>query len=404
MRAGLLFVVPFLLAGQSDWPQFGGPNRDFTLPPGALPAEWPSSGPKIVWRRPLGEGYSGIAVSGDTLYTMYLRGNDDMTIAADTRSGKTLWEHVSTRQTSRNLDYSSGKGPHTTPVVTGGRVFVVNTVGHVYALDAKSGKELWNVDLWKDATTTELDRGYAASPIAWKDTLLLPLGGKGKGLVALRQKDGWQVWQRGDWTGTYSSPVLLDFAGSKQLLTFFGREIAGVDPDNGNPLWSHPHKTDYDLNVSPPLIGTDGIVVISSAYSGGSRAVQLSADGSRTRASEIWNQRRFRMHHHAGLRLGDVVYGSSGDFGPAPMTAVNVKDGRILWQDRAFGKAALVHSGDRTLLLSEDGELALVTLSPEGMKVLGRSTVLTSNAWTAPSVSGGVIYLRDRREAIALRF
>ncbi|MBL8234095.1 MAG: PQQ-binding-like beta-propeller repeat protein [Bryobacterales bacterium] len=402
VRCALLFL-PYLVLGQTGWPQFGGPNRDFTAPAGALPKEWPAGGPKTLWKRALGEGYSGIAVVDGLLYTMYLRGDQDVTVAADVRTGKTLWEHATSRRTVRSLDYSSGKGPHSTPLVAGGRVFVVNTVGHAYALDAKSGKEVWNIDLWKESTT-ELDRGYAASPIAWKDNILLPVGGEGKAMVALRQNDGWQVWQRGDSEGSYSSPLLFDFAGSKQVLTFFGRDIAGMSPDTGDHLWSHPHKTDYDLNVSPPLTGPDGIIVMSSAYSGGSRAVQLKNDGGRLTASEVWNQGRFRIHHNNGLRIGDAVYGSSGDFGPAPMTAVNVKDGRILWQDRTFGKCAMIQAGDRTLLLSEEGELALAVLSREGMKVLGKSQVAASNAWTAPAVANTTIFVRDRQSLMALTF
>jgi len=143
-------------------------------------------------------------------------------------------------------------------------------------------------------------------------------------------------------------------------------------------------------------------MVLSSAYSGGARGIQLIRSGTDTRVKELWTQRRFRVHHGDQIRLGDYVYGSSGDFGPAPLTCLNVKTGDIVWQERALGKTSLLWTGRQMILLSEDGELALADISPQGLKIKSRASLLRSNAWTPPSLAGGVLYIRDRYDLAAV--
>jgi outer membrane protein assembly factor BamB len=177
--------------------------------------------------------------------------------------------------------------------------------------------------------------------------------------------------------------------------------VVGLNPDNGELLWKHPHQCDWGLNITPPLWGTDNILFVSSAYSGGSRALQLQQTGGKTTVKELWASRRMRVHHGTMIRLGDLVFGSSGDFGPAPMTAVDVKTGNVVWQDRGFPKATLVYADGKAILLDEDGQLALVSLSPQGMKVVSKAAVMEHTAWTPPTLAGTKLYVRDRKSIAA---
>lgn len=400
---GMLGTDALLLA--ADWPQFGGPRRDFTLPAGELPDAWPSKdGPKLLWKRPLRDGYSGISVAHGRAITVYEKSDaEDAVLAVDTKTGKTIWEFPISRKTGHSLNLDNGPGPHATPLIAGGRVFVTNTVGRLVALEETTGKLIWELDLW-DKYGGVLDRGYGASALAWKDTIILPVGGKGHAAMAFNQADGRVVWQRGDSKATFSSPFLLRIGSFTQVAAFFGDEVAAFNPDNGDTQWGHPHKTDYNLNIAIPTYSADdGVMVLSSAYGGGSRGISLKWTGSKTEVTELWAHKKLRLHHNNALRIGDVVYASSGDFGPAPLTAVNVKDGKILWQDRALGKCSLVGSGNRALLLSEDGELALADLSPAGLKILTRAEVARNRAWTAPAVVDGVAYIRDRSTMFAVQ-
>jgi outer membrane protein assembly factor BamB len=270
------------------------------------------------------------------------------------------------------------------------------------AFDKQSGNVVWSHDLWREYGGKLMDRGYSCSPLAWKNTVIVTVGGAGQALMAFDQKTGAVVWKKQDFVISPSSPVIINVDGQDQLVIALADHIVGMNPDTGDLLWSQPHKCDWGLNISLPVWGADNILVVSSAYSGGSRALQLNQSGGKTTVKELWASRRMRVHHGTMIRVGDLVFGSSGDFGPAPMTAVDVRTGNIVWQDRTFPKANFVYADGKMILLDEDGVLALVTLSPQGMKVISKANLLTHLAWTPPTLSGTKLYVRDRRMILAL--
>jgi len=222
------------------------------------------------------------------------------------------------------------------------------------------------------------------------------VGGPGQALVAFDQKTGAIAWKNGSVDPSPSSPLLIKVDGREQLVLAHADGVAGFDPASGGTLWDHPHKTDYGLNIAMPSWGHDGVMVISSAYSGGSRGLRLAQAGGRTTVTEMWASSRLRVHFGSIIRMGDRVYASSGDFGPAFVTATDVHTGAIAWQERGFARASLVGIGPKLLLLDEDGVLALVTPGPSGLTVHSRADVLATKAWTVPTVVGTRVYLRDR--------
>jgi outer membrane protein assembly factor BamB len=409
LSLGLLFAA-IALSATPEWPQFGGPHRNFTSDSTGLAAVWPLSGPKKLWERPLGEGYSGVAVDNGTLYTMYRRGDDEIAVALDTATGKTLWEYAQ-KAPGAGLALENGRGPHTTPLIVGDRVCTVGILAQLVCFDKKTGKLAWSKDLYKDFPgSTRMDRGYSSSPILYKNTIILPLGGSGHAVIALNPADGSLAWAKNDLGNSPSSPVLINVQGQDQLVAFLddGAKdlahglVAGIDPNNGALLWTHPHKTSWNLNIAMPVWGDDNILVISSAYGTGARGLRLSQNAGKTTVQELWYNQRMRIHHSTMIRVGDYIYGSSGDFGPAPLTAINVKTGEIKWQDRAFPKASFVYADGKFIVVDEDGGISLALFSPEGVKVLSKASLLNHNAWTPPSLAGTKLYVRDRKSIMAL--
>jgi len=247
-----------------------------------------------------------------------------------------------------------------------------------------------------------MDRGYSCSPMAWKKTVIVTVGGPGQALMAFDQKTGAVVWKKQDFEISPSSPRIINVDGQDQLVITLAGHIVGLNPNDGELLWSHPHKCNWGLNISLPVWGAGNILFVSSAYSGGSRALQLNQQAGKTTVKELWASQRMRVHHGTMLLLGDVVYGSSGDFGPAPMTAVDVRTGTVVWQDRSFPKANFVYADNKVILLDEDGVLALVDLTPQGMKIISKTNLLSHLAWTPPTVAGTKLYVRDRKTVMAL--
>ena len=405
------FAASLLAADLPEWPQFGGPHRNFMADSTGLASQWPAAGPKQLWSRPLGEGYSEIAVDHGMLYTMYRSGDNEVAIAMDAATGKTRWEHPYPAP-GNGLALENGPGPHTTPLIMGDRVITVGIKARVHCFDKQSGELRWSKDLYQEFPgATRMDRGYSTSPIAYKNTIILTLGGPGHAVIALNPRDGALVWAKNDLGNSPSSPVLINVQGQDQLVAFLddGADknsarglVAGIDPENGQILWTHPHKTSWNLNIALPVFGDDGILLISSAYGSGARGLQLTRANGKTTVKELWYNNRMRIHHSSVVRIGDYAYGSSGDFGPAPLTAINVKTGEIKWQERAFPKASFVYADGKFFVVDEDGDLSLATFSPEGVKVLSKVSLLKSNAWTAPTLAGTKLYIRDRHSLIAL--
>jgi outer membrane protein assembly factor BamB len=405
-RAALGAVVGLVVctssgAQSSAWLQWGGPNRNFHVDGKGLAASWPEQGPRQLWSRPLGEGHSAILVEGNRLYTMYSRGEKEVVIALDAATGKTVWEYMYDAPTT-GMDYEYGKGPHATPLIVGNLLFTTGATAKLHALDKRDGKVVWSLDLWKDLNGEVADRGYSCSPIAYKDTIILTLGGPGQTVAAFAQKDGRAVWKKHSLKKSPASHLLIRVGGQEQLVAFLGNEVVGLEPDNGELLWSHPHATDWGLNISTPLWGEDGLLFISSAYNGGSRVLRLTRENGKTSVKEVWFDRGLRVHHSNTLRLGDTVYGSSGDFSVTVLTAVSVQTGSVVWRERRFPKASMVYAGGRVILLDEDGNLGLVELSTQGLKVISQAAVLATKSWTPPTLVGTKLYARDRKSIVAL--
>jgi outer membrane protein assembly factor BamB len=399
----------------AHWQQWGGADRNFIVDGGRLADTWPEGGPPSLWSRPLGTGHSAILVDDGRLYTMYRAGNgrarqgpwdaEEAVIALDAKTGKTLWEH---KYPSRQEDFSFGAGPHSTPLIVGDRLFAIGTNQQMFAFDKRSGKVLWSHDLIKDFGSPELlirpvvKVGYGCSPIAYGDTIICSVGGPGQSVMAFRQRDGAVVWKSGDFLTSATAPVLIEFAGEPQLVFLAGGTITGLDPRNGRVLWSHPHDPGNDLNCATPIWGRDNILFVSSAYKAGSRAIRLTKQGAATFPEELWFTNRVRFMFLNPVRVGDFVYGTTGDFGPAFLTALNIKTGESAWQHRGFSRASLLQAGDKTIIMDEDGDLALARLTPQGATVLAQAKIFDTTTWTAPTLVGTTLYARDREKILAL--
>jgi outer membrane protein assembly factor BamB len=388
------------LAGQT-WPQWGGPTRDFQAPGARL--HWSGAAPQRAWQRDLGDGFSAVVGDTRTIFAVWRRDEAVVVSALDAANGRPRWEQTLADPLLPNMFLEYGRGPNSTPALVGDRLFVTTFTGQLAALDVASGRVVWRKELWRELRGTFRDVGYSNSPLAFRDLIIVPVGGRGRALAAFRQSDGGVAWMAGDLENAMSSPLLIDVAGETQLVALMVEGLAGFNPQSGQQLWLHPHRTQYEVNASTPVWhAASRTLLVSSAYDGGTRAIRLDRAGGETKASEAWFNRRLRVHHGNMLVLGDLVYGSSGDFGPAPLTALEVRTGRVVWQNRTFPKVSLVHAGDRTIVLDEDGQLAIATLSPEGLNVLQQASITTKLSWTAPTLIGSRLYVRDRRSLVAL--
>jgi len=385
------------------WTQWGGPHRNFQTQSPPLKDTWPAAGPPIVWKRQLGgDGYSAPAVEADALYTMYGRRNEEVVLAASTTTGATLWEHA-TPMTFHSDAPEQGNGPYSAPLVVGDRLFTTGVDGRLQCLEKRTGKVVWTQQLWSGLKGSPLMYGYASSPIAYRQLVIVPVGGPGRALMAFQQSDASVAWSRGDLPNAYSSPLLIDLDGLEQLAVLMDGAVFAVNPINGDPQWQVPFKADYSIAVSMPVWGADHLMFVSSEYNGGTKVIQLQRNGTRTNPAELWTSNRLRLHHGNAMRIGDAVYFSSGGKGSqAILSAVDVKTGKIYWQERSIEKATFVWADGKLITLAQDGALMIAHPTMETFQISARASLLSSLAWTPPVLVGSRAYLRDRRTLMAV--
>jgi outer membrane protein assembly factor BamB len=211
------------------------------------------------------------------------------------------------------------------------------------------------------------------------------------------------AWSKLDFGNVYSSPLLIDVNGLEQLAVLMDGAILAVNPHNGDLQWQVPFKADYAIAVATPVFGPDNLMFVSSEYGGGAKVIELQRNGQQTRATELWSSNRLRLHHGNAIRVGDAIYFSSGGKGSqAILSAVEVRSGKILWQERSIEKATFVWADQKLITLDQNGSLMIAHPSPQGFQIAAKADLLTRLSWTPPVLVGTRLYIRDRRTMMAV--
>lgn len=400
---GLLLGLPLSTIADEDsvssWPQWGGPSRDFRSPAGKLAASWPEEGPKKLWSRQLGEGHSAILFEQGRLYTMHRDGDQEAVICLDAATGETLWETAYEAEYQGLRQY--GIGPRSTPLLVGDRLFAATVTGRLHAIDKTNGEILWSRELWgEEFRGSRLGHGYASSPIAYRNTVIVPVGGAGAAVVAFDQETGDVRWQAHDFRNSYSSPSLQRLAGEEQLVIFMAEELIGLDPATGELRWSWPHANQWGQNIAMPAV--DGDTLFISSPQAGARGLQLIPGDNGIEIEQLWSTRRTQFYHAATVKFGEWVYGSTGTNSPAFMTAINIHTGEVAWKKRGFAKANCVEADGRLVILDENGVLYLAEATPDDLIVHAQAKLLDRYAWTVPTIVGQTMYARDESQIMAV--
>ena len=397
LLASLLATAP---AAASDWPQLLGPTRD-GVAPGEPVRPWSASGPKVLWSFDVGAGLAGPAVAGDSVLVFHRIGNREVLTSLERGTGKERWQ--SAYATSYRDDFGFDEGPRAVPVVSEGRVFTLGAQGRLTCFELASGMQLWQRDTRADFAVRKGFFGVATSPIVVRDRVLVNVGGQGAGIVAFDRATGRTVWQKTDDEQSYSSPTLAQVGGRRAVLFFTREGLLAVEPASGEVMMRFAHKTRIrsSVNAATPLVvGTR--VFLSAEYGAGAVLLELGAAGSEP--AVIWRGARSMNNHYAtAVHRDGVLYGFHGrQESRAALRAVDFATGEVRWSEDRFGAGAVLLSGDRLVVLREDGELLLVAAEPGAFRVLARAQVLDSVTRAYPALADRVLYARDPRRLVAV--
>ena len=382
---------------QAEWPGFRGPQRDSIVRGARIETNWARTPPVELWRRPIGPGWSSFAVAGDRVFTQEQRGEDEIVSAYDLKTGAPVWRH---RDAARFWESNAGAGPRATPTVHNGRIYTHGATGILNALDARDGSVVWSRNTASDTTVTVPDWGIASSPIVVGDVVVAAAAGTLAGYDLATGKPRW-IGPKGGGSA-YSSPHVATIDGVTQIVLVNGRGIIGVAPSDGTVLWKHDWHG--DSIVQPAVLdGRDLLIGSGSglATNTGMLRISVARNGNTWTAKERWTSTGLKPYFNDFVVHAGHAFGFDGSI----LACIDLADGTRKWKGGRYGHGQVLALPDQNLLLvlSEDGELALVSASAEKFTEIARVPAIDGKTWNHPVLVGDVLLVRNGEEMAAFR-
>ncbi len=400
----LLAVASFSHVHGDDWPQFLGPDRNGVSKESGLVGAWPSDGPKIAWRTPLGVSMSGIAVSNGRAFTMFQDDDQQYVVALNANDGKEVWR----TPVAPTYVNSMGNGPRATPTVFGESVFAFTGEGILAAFRTSDGKQIWSVDVPKSLDDAAAEYGVSCSPIVVGDLVVVHAGAESAAIAAYGSATGKVAWKSGKGKSGYSSPVLMTLAGSEQLVTLTAAGATGLDPATGTLLWEFPFPTEYDCNIAVPVQIDGDSLLISAGENHGSVILKLTAAAGSFKPEVIWSSigksSQLRAEWQTPVIHDGHLYALDNHGSAGPITnlvCIRLSDRKTMWQKIRFGKSNLIFADAKLFLTTMNGEVVIVEAAPAAFKELGRATIMETTR-QAPALANGFLFVRDDKEVICI--
>ena len=380
----------------ADWPGFRGPDRDGVIRGVRIATDWANSPPAELWRRPIGPGWSSFAVHGDLLYTQEQRGHDEVVSCYKLTTGEPVWQHG---DAVRFWESNAGAGPRATPTLSNGRVYTFGATGILNTLDARDGAVVWSRNAAADADVETPDWGFAGSPLVVGDVVIVAASGR---LVAYDVKTGDRRWLGPAGGGGYSSPHLVTIDDVAQILLLRGARSTSVSPADGALLWEHVGQP--AASILQPALAADGEILIAAADAMGGtgmRRIAVAHGPAGWTVEERWTSRGLKPYFNDFV----VHEGHAFGFDGAILASIDLEDGERKWKGGRYGHGQLILLPDQDLLLvlSEDGELALVGATPDRFTELARLPAIAGKTWNHPVLVHDVLLVRNGEEMAAFR-
>ena len=376
---------------QAEWPGFRGPQRDGIVRGVRIKTDWSASPPTQLWRRPIGPGWSSFAVSGDLIYTQEQRGEEEVVACYKATTGQPVWSH---RDKARFFESVGGAGPRGTPTLYNGRVYTFGATGILNALDAANGNVVWSHNVASETNTKTPFWGFSSSPLVIGDVVVIAASGQ---LVAYDAAGGKQRWLGPSLGGSYSSPQLVTIDGVAQILFMTDTGVTSISPTDGKQIWDYQWSSN---SIVQPGLGPDGEVLITSQENG-TRSIAVARGAGGWTVKERWTSNGLKPYFNDFV----VHKGHAFGFDNRILSCIDLKDGQRKWKGGRYGNGQLVLLPDQDLLLvlSEEGELALVGATPDQFNEVAKVPGIQGKTWNHPALVGDMLLVRNGEEMAAFR-
>jgi outer membrane protein assembly factor BamB len=388
------------VAHAQDWPQFLGPTRNGNYSASDLSTVFPKAGPPVIWKKPIGQGFSGPVVADGKLILFHRIGDKEIVECLDSATGKEIWRFD--YPTHYRDDFGFDEGPRSTPSIASGRVYTFGAEGMLHCLDFATGKKLWAVDTQQQFDVRKGFFGAACSPLVEGRAVLLNVGGtKPSGLVAFDRETGKVMWAVSRDEASYSSPMAATVGGTRTVFCFTRSGLVGVDPAGGNIRFEFPWRArmQASVNAATPLVVGD-VVFISSSYQTGAALLQVTGSAIK----KVWSSDDVLSNHYASsVAHNEYLYGYHGrqEQGPS-LRCVQLQTGKVMWSVESFGAGTLTLAGEHLLVLKENGELLVAPATPKGFQPVAKAQVIPGAVRAYPALAQGRLYVRNENNLVCV--
>jgi len=388
-------VAPPLVAAvdtETDWPGFRGPHRNGVLRGVRIETDWSASPPSELWRQAVGPAWSSFAVRGNRFFTQEQRGENEVVSCYHLKTGELIWRHS---DGTRFWESNGGAGPRATPTLYQDRVYTFGGTGVLNVLEASDGSVVWSRNVGDDTGVEVSTWGFSSSPLIEGDLVIVAAAGT---MAAYDLETGVSRWTVPDGGASYCSPQRFSFGGEPQILMLGSKGVFGVSPKDGKKLWQHDWEG-YPI-VQPALLG-DGDILISVSDRSGVRKLAISQKAGQWQAEERWTTNRLKPYFNDVVVHKGHVYGFDGRI----LACIDSAKGERKWKGGRYGHGQLFLLADQDLLvvISEKGELALVSAKPDQFSEIARFPAIEGKTWNHPVLAGDVLLVRNSEEMAAFQ-
>ncbi len=381
---------------ESGWPGFRGAKRDGIVRGVRIETDWTQKPPVAIWRKPVGPGWSSFAVNNNLIYTQEQRGENEVVSCYDLATGKPVWRH---NDNARFWESNAGAGPRGTPTLSNGRVYTLGATGIVNALDALTGSVVWTRNAATDTKAKTPGWGFSGSPLVVGDVVIVAASGA---IAGYDTANGNPRWMGPAGNAGYSSPHLLTIGGVEQVLFTNGQGVISVAPADGKMLWKYDWPSD---SIVQPAITADGDVLLGSGsgMATGVGVLRLAVQNGPNgwAAKERWLSDGLNPYFNDFVVHKDHAYG----FDSNVITCIDLKNGQLKWEGGRYGHGQMVLLSDQDLLvvISEEGDVALVKAAPDQFSEIARFKAIKGKTWNHPVLVGDTLLVRNSEEMAAYR-
>ncbi len=377
------------------WTDFRGPKRVGHYTEQPIDLDWVKSPPRQLWKQPVGGGYASFVVADGLAFTIEQRRDQEAVTAYEVQTGREVWAHA---YAAHFQEWMGGEGPRATPTWHEGRLYSVGGTGQFRCLDAASGKLLWQHDLFAENSCSNLFFALAASPLIVDEKVIVlagePQGRDGRMLIAYDKVSGSVIWKVLENKAAYSSPMLVTWAGERQMLIHSASHLLGVSPMDGKVLWRFPWRVEFDNTIAQPVLTGTNRLVLSAGYGTGAVGLELNRTDKGPTVKELWRNKFLKNKFTSSVLHNGHLYGLDEDI----LVCVDAETGERRWKDGRYGYGQVLLASGHLVILCGDGDLALVQALPDRHVELARLPAIKGKTWNHPAIAGGKLLVRNAVE------